>query len=184
MHHRHWRFPNLTLLSLSLLVAFGILKLGSTETIVETISVLGYFGVFLAGLFFVSTFTIAPAAAVLTLLSQELDPIMIGIVGGAGAMIGDYLAMTFIRDRLMKELNPLLRTLHIYRPINILHSKYFVWLSPVIGAIIIASPLPDEIGLSLLGLTKISTKKFLLLAFILNSIGIFLLSTAVKAALS
>lgn len=146
---------------------------------VDLLESFGYFGVFLVGIFFVSTFTIAPSAALLMLMAKNFDPLTMALFGGIGAMFGDYLAMIFIRDHLMAELNPLLKTLHIYRPINILHSRFFVWLTPVIGALIIASPLPDEVGLSLLGLSKISIKKFLLLAFVLNAAGIYLLALAV-----
>jgi hypothetical protein len=49
---------------------------------------------------------------------------------------------------------------------------------PVIGAIIIASPLPDEVGISLMGLSKISTPKFIFISYILNSIGLFLIISA------
>jgi len=52
------------------------------------------------------------------------------------------------------------------------------WTLPVIGAIIIASPFPDEIGVSLVGISKIKTYQFLLVSFILNAIGIFLVVSA------
>ena len=57
---------------------------------------------------------------------------------------------------------------------KLFHSKYFNWMLPIIGAIIIASPFPDELGVSLIGLSKLSTGKFILLSYVLNSIGIFL----------
>ena len=49
---------------------------------------------------------------------------------------------------------------------------------PIIGAIIIASPFPDEIGVSLMGLSKLSTPKFIFISYILNSIGLFLIVSA------
>lgn len=52
------------------------------------------------------------------------------------------------------------------------------WIIMPIGAIIIASPFPDELGVSLIGLSKLSTGKFILLSYILNSIGIFLVVSA------
>jgi len=61
---------------------------------------------------------------------------------------------------------------------HLMHTKYFSWTLPVIGAIIIASPLPDEMGVGLMGISKLKTKQFILLSFILNSIGIFLIASA------
>ena len=49
---------------------------------------------------------------------------------------------------------------------------------PVIGAIIIASPLPDELGVSLMGMSQMKASRFILLSYILNSIGIFLVVSA------
>lgn len=179
--HRHWRYPNLLLLALSLILTGVILYNGWLEHILSPIHQWGYVGVFIIGGLFVSTFTVAPAAAVLFALSGELNPWFVSVTGGLGAMIGDYLAFRFIKDRIFAELNPFLKMLHLYRPVNILQTKYFAWLTPVVGALIVASPLPDEIGLSLLGLTKISTARLLFLAFLLNAIGILFIALAAKA---
>ena len=61
---------------------------------------------------------------------------------------------------------------------HLVHTKYFSWTLPILGAIIIASPLPDEMGVGLMGISKLKTSKFILLSFILNAIGIFLIITA------
>lgn len=181
MHHR-WKYPNVTLLVVSLLVAIILLANGWLGHLTGSLGTLGYIGVFLAGSLFVSTFTIAPAAAVLFEFGQTLDPLLVALVGGVGAALGDYVAYRFIRDRLIAELNPILKALHLYRRIDILHTRYFAWLAPVVGAAIIASPLPDEIGLSLLGLKRMNVPAFLALAFVLNAIGIFIIALAAQAA--
>ncbi|MEN9561421.1 MAG: hypothetical protein RIQ56_694, partial [Candidatus Parcubacteria bacterium] len=51
----------------------------------------------------------------------------------------------------------------------------YKWFAPVLGAIIILSPLPDEFGLALLGFSKLKIWVVLLLAFVLNAIGIYAL---------
>lgn len=180
--HRHWRYPNLTLLIISLVVTFFLLTNGYLDQLTSKLGNLGYLGVFIAGFLFVSTFTIAPAAAILFEFSKSLDPYLVAGIGGAGAAIGDYFAYIFIRDRLFAELNPVLKMFHLYRRVDILHTKYFAWLAPVVGAAIVASPLPDEIGLSLLGLKKITFGRFIALAFLLNAIGIFLIALAARGA--
>jgi len=48
-----------------------------------------------------------------------------------------------------------------------------------VGALIIISPLPDELGVSLMGISKLKWYRFLLLSFTLNTLGIFFLLSAV-----
>lgn len=179
--HPHWKYPNLTLLIISLLVTILLLLNGHIEQLTNVLNNLGYIGVLFTGMLFVSTFTVAPAAVVLFEFSRSLDPLLVALVGGAGATFGDYIAYRFIRDRLFAELSPILKMFHLYRRVDILHTKYFAWLAPVIGAAIIASPFPDEIGLSLLGLKRIKPIMFLVLAFFLNSIGIFIIALAAQS---
>ena len=61
---------------------------------------------------------------------------------------------------------------------HLIHTKYFSWTLPVLGAVIIASPLPDEMGVGLMGISKLKTSQFILLSFVLNSIGIFIIVSA------
>jgi len=61
---------------------------------------------------------------------------------------------------------------------KILHTKYFAWTLPVIGALIILSPLPDELGVSLLGLSEVKTRKFFLISLASHTVGMFLLVSA------
>ncbi len=176
--HKHWHYPNLTLLGISIALTAWLFYSGQIEQLVASFGNLGYVGVFLAGLMFVSTFTIFPATAILFAFSKELPTLPVALIGASGAMTMDYLAFRFIRDHLLEELNPFLKMLRIYRPVNILKTKYFAWLAPVVGAIIIASPFPDELGLTLLGLTRISAERFIALTFCLNFTGILLISLA------
>jgi len=91
-------------------------------------------------------------------------------------MVGDFTIFKFVRDRLMDEVKEVYEKIdHNNHVEKILHTKYFSWMFPVIGAIIIVSPLPDEIGVSLMGISKLKAYQFLILSFVLNFIGIFLI---------
>jgi hypothetical protein len=47
------------------------------------------------------------------------------------------------------------------------------YLIPIVAGFIIASPLPDEIGISMLAISKsVSTKKFAVISYLLNTGGI------------
>lgn len=128
--------------------------------------------VFIAGIFFTSAFTIAPAAIVLAHLAQILPVSAIVVVAALGAMVGDYILFVFIRDRFSRDLIRVFRHFHIKSILKSFHVGFLKWLSPIIGALIIASPLPDEFGIMLMGVSKMKTKYFLLLTFIMNMVGI------------
>lgn len=172
---RFWKYKNLTFLILSLIVAFFVLRDESIHRSLLQLGGLGYIGAFFAGILFVSTFTVATGAIILLILAESLSPIEIGLIAGFGAVVGDYLIFRFIKDDLSKEIKLLYGLVdkdHHFS--KVLNSKYFSWTFPVIGAVVIMSPLPDEIGISLMGISKLKTYQFLLISFFLNAVGIFL----------
>lgn len=170
---KRWHYKNTTLLVLSLVVFFFLVETPRVDNLIRQAGTLGYLGAFIAGIFFVSTFTVAPAAVVLYHLADTLHPLEIAILAGLGAMIGDYIIFNFMKDRVFRELRPYF--LKHGRPyIRILYkSPYFAWMAPVFGAFIIASPFPDEVGVGILGLSKIKRWQFFLLSLVLNAAGIF-----------
>ncbi len=139
----------------------------------------GYLGAFIAGMFFVSTFTVATSALILLILAETLSPLEIGLIAGLGAVVGDMLIFRLVKDNLTNEIEDIYNHVDKKKHFKkLFHSKYFNWMLPVLGSIIIASPLPDELGVSLMGISKINPVKFIFLSYILNSIGIFLIVSA------
>lgn len=174
-----WKYKNLTFLLLSLILAFLLSRYEAFHAFLINLGSLGYIGAFISGMLFVSTFTVATGALILLVLAETLSPIEIGIIAGLGAVAGDFIIFRFIQDNLAREVRDIYDHIdgshHIQK---VLHTKYFSWTLPVIGAIIIASPFPDEIGVSLLGISKMKPYQFLLISFILNASGIFLIISA------
>ncbi|MBI2430502.1 MAG: hypothetical protein HYV39_00575 [Candidatus Levybacteria bacterium] len=176
---RSFKYKNISLFFFSLLFALLLSKYEPFHLFLLNLGNLSYIGAFIAGILFVSTFTVATAAVVLLVLAEQLSAIEIGILAGLGAVLGDFTIFRFIKDNLMQEITLIYDRIdgnHHFT--KVLHSKYFSWTLPVIGAVIIASPLPDEVGVSLMGIAKMKTYKFLLLSFILNATGIFLVISA------
>lgn len=176
---KRWKYKNLTILFISILFAFFLSRYEPFHNLLLNLGTFGYIGAFIAGILFVSTFTVATGAIILLVLAEKLSPLEIGIIAGLGAVIGDFAIFRFVKDSLAQEVTSLYEQFdkehHVRR---VLHSKYFGWSIPVIGAIIIASPLPDEIGVSMMGISKMKTYQFLLISFILNATGIFLIVSA------
>jgi hypothetical protein len=102
---------------------------------------------------------------------------MVGVFfwGGLGAMFGDLILFLFIRDRFADDLKKVFRPSSTKYLLKSLHFGFMRWLSPVIGAIIIASPLPDEFGITLLGMSKMKVIVLMPIAFVMNMLGIYLL---------
>ncbi|MFA6297024.1 MAG: hypothetical protein WC629_00465 [Candidatus Paceibacterota bacterium] len=148
---------------------------------ISNISKFGYVGSFFAGIFFVSTFTVAPASIVLFKLAQLYSPIAVAITAGLGAVIGDYLIFRFLKDNVFAEIKPIFMMLGGSSLSRLISTPYFAWLAPVLGALIIASPFPDEIGVGLMGISKLKNWQFLAISFLLNSLGILLIITIAKS---
>lgn len=175
--YSRWKYKNTTFLIVSLLVFFYFADSVIVRQFIDGLGTLGYLGAFITGIFFVSTFTVAPAAVVLFNLADHLNPFEVAILAGLGAVVGDYIIFRFFKDRVFEELKPLFDRLRGPRIVELLQTPYFAWLLPVIGATIIASPLPDELGVSILGISKMRSSHFLILSFFLNAIGIFIIVT-------
>lgn len=149
---------------------------GKISEFITSLGDFGIIGIFIAGAFYGYAFTAAPAVATLIIFTKTFNPLTIAFIGAIGTMAGDYLIFHIIRDKLPKRAEQFLKLLGIEKLRKLKKSKYS-WLLPLITAIIIASPLPDEVGVSLLGITKYEPRKFLLLAFSLNFIGILIITT-------
>lgn len=132
-------------------------------------------GIFIAGVMFVSFFTAAPAVVLLLNFTDLYNPFIIALIAGAGAAIGDLIIFTILEDKIGYELKPLAKKFRLTKFINSLHKKNARVRTMIVGSFIIASPLPDEAGIALLGLSHISTARLLLVTFLLNTGGIFLI---------
>jgi hypothetical protein len=176
--HRY-HYKNITYLVLSLIVAILLLKNESFCSVLFHLGNLEYIGAFVAGILFVSTFTVSIGSVILIILSESLHPIEIAIIAGLGAVVGDLTIFHFIRSKgFIDEIKHFFAYFGGDKISHLLHTKYFSWTLPVLGAIIIASPLPDELGVSLMGISKLSIYQFIFLSFLLNSIGIFIIISA------
>ena len=108
-------------------------------------------------------------------LAKTISPIEIAIIAGLGGAVADFVLFRFFKDGLPSEITPIYNKLGGKHLTKLMYHKYFRWSLPIVGAIIIASPFPDELGISLMGLSKIKTYQFVLLSLFLDIGGVFLL---------
>lgn len=174
-YYNHFRYRNTALLVISLLVLIAIIDTPPVNGFLMFLETFGYVGAFIAGILFVSTFTVAPAGVILFRLAHILDPVTIALIAGLGAVVGDYLIFHFFKDRVFEEIKPVFMKLGGNNLSRLFTTPYFSWLAPVVGSIIIASPLPDEIGIGLMGISKLTRWQFIGLSFVLNFVGMFVI---------
>lgn len=173
---------DLTIIGISIVVAVTLVKTGALHSILASAQGWQFLGSFLAGIFFTSVFTAAPAVAAISELAVISDPLHVALIGALGSVVGDLLIYRFIQDRFSKHLLEATSD-HTFgkRIQQLLQLKLFRWLSFIVGIIIIASPLPDELGISLLGFSQIKTTWFIPLTYVLNGIGIFVIGLLARA---
>lgn len=172
---------NLVILFFSIALAVILAKAGIFQEILNYSLETRILGIFIAGFFFTSVLTVGPATVAIGALAQSNSLFVIAAVGAIGSVLGDLIIFRFVRDRITDDFIALFEKPRVKRLAHIIHLEIFRYFTPVIGAIIIASPLPDEIGLAMMGLSKIKTKFFIPLSYCLNFLGILLVGFIGKA---
>lgn len=180
--YRRWQYKNTAFLVFGLVIFIYFAESHIVQNFISTIGNWGYLGALIVGMLFVSTFTVVPAMFVLYILADKLNPYEVAAFAGLGSLIGDYLIFRFLRNKVFEELKPIFLKLGGSYITRMFRTPYFAWLVPLIGAAIIAyPPLPDEVGIGLLGVSKLKNWQFMLLSFTLNAIGIFLIIILAKS---
>jgi len=164
--------------------AFLIMRMGSVESFLVSIGGLTQAGSFIAGMFFTSLFTTAPAMVVLGEIALTASPWTVAAFGAIGAVVGDYLLFLVVRQGLKKDFEFLLGHVGFRRLKKIAHTRLMHHVLPMLGALVLASPLPDEIGLAMLGFSKVDKDKFLLISLVMNFLGILAIGYAARAIVS
>lgn len=172
---------DMAIVVLSVFIAIILAKTGALESLITSTQELRLIGSFIAGILFTSVFTAAPATVALGEIAQSNSVIAVALIGGLGALLGDLIIFRFVKDKLSEDLSNLVKKSGSGKLTAIFRMKGIKWLLPLIGALIIASPLPDELGVAMLGLSKMKNSLFIPLSFILNSAGILVIGLISKA---
>jgi hypothetical protein len=175
---------DLGIIALSILVALLFIKSGTFTHLFALTGGMVSVDSFLAGFFFTSVFTTAPAIAAFGEMSRLGSLPVIAFFGALGAVCGDYLIFKFMRDKFADHVSQVVELRSMRKRFkHLIKLRFFRQFTFLLGGIIIASPLPDELGLTLLGFSKIKTSWFLPLSFVFNFIGIYFVGLAARALL-
>lgn len=173
------KYPKLALLLLAIILAYITFSNPALRSLVSNLGNFGYFGVFIAGLFFTFGFT-APFATGFFITLNPSNIFLAGVIGGLGALFADLSIFKFIHVSFEDEFDNLKKSRYAQKISNLidknLGQRIKVYIMYAFAGILIASPLPDEAGIILLaGLTKIKISVLAVLSFLLNTLGIIIL---------
>lgn len=174
-----FKYHKLFLLLLAIIFAYFIFSQQGVQNMISGLDKLSYLGIFIAGILLAFGFS-SPFSIGFFITTRPENLFLAILIGGVGTIVGDILIFKSIKLSFMDEFKELEKT-EIVKTIenavkhnkNILIRHYLLYL---FAGIIIASPLPDEIGISMLaGLTTIKISTIMWIGFILHSFTIFLI---------
>jgi len=163
------------ILCICIIVTIVIVKTGFADELLQKVQYYPILVSFFAGIFFTSIFTLSASAVVLINIAQGTDPLMVAFVGACGALIGDLALFAIVKNKITKNVDTFIQKASHGHPLKIFRLEFLKWLNPILGAIIIASPLPDELGLALLGFSNLRPQTLAAILFFMNGIGIYIL---------
>ncbi len=172
-------YPKITVFLIAVVVAYFIFRNPFVIFKIAAINGERYIGSFIAGLVYSFGFT-SPFATGFFLTIAHSNPLLFAIFGGFGALLADLFIFHIVRVSFMDEFT------------RLEHTKGFRWFERllcrtvpvklhtlllfIVAFVFIASPLPDEIGVTLIaGFTSISHRGIAIVSFIANTLGIFVL---------
>lgn len=174
-----FKYPKLLILGLSIIFAYFLFSNSLTIEYIKNLGNLSYLGIFIAGMLLAIGFSAAFAVGFFIILQPE-NIFLATFIGGLGALLSDMLIFKFIKFSFMDEFENLRKTIVIKKVRKIINKSFGIkikhYLIYVFAGFLIASPLPDEVGVSMLaGLTRIKQKTLAIISFILHSLAIFLI---------
>lgn len=181
-------YPRLIGLGMCMGVAYVLYQIGMFEWLDGRLHGFGYPGAFAAGLLFSYGFTTPFAIAAFVAMAHEVNPFIAAPLAGVGAFLSDLVIFELLRVSFFgNELERLRHTSIVGRIHGLLHHdtmperlrRYSLW---ALTAIVIASPLPDEIGVAMLSsTTKVGGRTFGIICVTMNTLGILAIMLVVRA---
>lgn len=164
---------DLIILLLSCFFAFLLVQNGDLDNFIRAVTPVQFLAEFIAGMLFTSILTTPFSFALFLVLAENIDPLQIAVIGGLGACLGDMLIVSIFRNSFFDDFKTLEKTLKLKRLFHFFHHSHFNHLAPILGVLVIASPFPDELGLMLLGASKLKTIQLAILTFTINAGAIY-----------
>src|SRR3989338_11167167 len=116
---------DVAIIVLSVLVAVLLVRTEALSSLLATAGNMETFGAFVAGMFFTSIFTTAPAIANLGEISLIHGIFYTAIFGAVGSVLGDLIIFRFVRDRFLEHVSEIVAHQSIWRRFHLLFKRRF-----------------------------------------------------------
>ncbi len=148
-----------------ILGAFVIFTSETVQDLFAYVVPVRYVAEFAAGMLYTSLITTPLSLALLAALSESSNIYIIALVGGAGAVFGDFILLNFFSSAG--------KHIHIRKCIT---CKPWIptWAVRFVGVACLILPLPDELAMAFLGIRKIRVSTFIMLVYPAKTLGILL----------
>ena len=171
-----FKYPKLTLFIVTVLLVYVLFSGVLYGPLHNVLVYLGYFGTFLAGVLYPYSFTSVAATAILLIIAKTQNLFYAGIAASFGALLSDLAIFFFVKRSFGDEVQRLSKEPAIHRLCQIIHPRLRVPLVVVLASVLIASPLPTEIGIMLMtSVKKVSTRKFAAIVYVLHVSAIYVI---------
>lgn len=180
-HTTNKLIQDILLIIISIACAILFVRLGILKYFLDGTGSVGFIGSFVSGIFFTSVFTTPLSIVSFASIAQSTNIVYMALWGACGSVVGDLLIFFFLKDSLLEDVGHVIRAPKYKKIAHIFKKRIFRWLTPLLGALIIASPLPDELGLAMMGFSKVRTAILIPVSFSMNFLGILLIGVAAQA---
>ena len=170
------KYPKLSLFIISIILVYVLFSGLAYKPLHDALLFMGYFGTFLAGLLYPYALTSAAGTGILLILAKEQNLLLAGAIAGIGALISDIILFLFVTHSFSDEVQKLSKE-RVVRTVNRwIPDSIRVYLLASFAGLLIASPLPTEIGILLMtSIKNISFKKFIIIIYVLHATAIFVI---------
>jgi uncharacterized membrane protein YdjX (TVP38/TMEM64 family) len=129
----------------------------------------------IAGGLYTSFLTVPISISLFSVMAQESSIWLIVFIGAIGATIGDFIIMNVFHKTSQRVQIKSQKWKHLHK------NRTAKAAMTALGLLCLAAPVPDEVAMSILGITRISIKNFILLVYPAKAFGIFLVVTSLQA---
>ena len=170
------KYPKLSLFIISVILVYFLFSGLVYTPLHEALIFMGYFGTFLAGLLYPYALTSAAGTGILLILAKEQNLLLAGVIAGIGALISDIIIFLFVKHGFSDEVQKLSKETLVRTVNRWIPDSVRVYLLAAFAGLLIASPLPTEIGIMLMASIKnLSVEKFIAIIYILHASAIFII---------
>jgi hypothetical protein len=175
----NFKYHKIVALAISIVIAYFLFKSSYMAQLVGLLNGNAYLGVLIGGGLFAFAFT-APLATAFFIALNPSNILLAAVIGSFGAVLMNLAFFSFLRISFIDEFRVLERT----HPVKVLNRvmernlghKIKAYLLYAVAGLMLASPLPDEVGILMFaGLAHIRERYLAILSFVLHLIGLYII---------